>query len=120
MFCIHITHIDNHDTEINYYDKKSLNTNNYYNFYHDTFNFRKNEIISNSQQTDITNDIIATNPQTTYYIDENYSNNNKTASVIVNPTPSLDEHYLWIPETSDSVVPGLDSLITYIQSKYAT
>ena len=38
----------------------------------------------------------------------------------MNPTPSLTENYLWIPETSDHVVPGLDSLITYIQSKCAT
>ena len=38
----------------------------------------------------------------------------------MNPTPSLNENYLWIPEVSDNVVPGLDSMITYIQSKYAT
>ena len=38
----------------------------------------------------------------------------------MNPTPSLTENYLWIPETSDNVVPGLDSMITYTQSKYAT
>ena len=42
------------------------------------------------------------------------------ATIIVNPTPSLNENYLWIPETTDNVVPGLDSLLTYIQSKYAT
>ena len=47
-------------------------------------------------------------------------NNNKTATVILNPTPSLNDNYLWIPETSGNVVPGLDSLITYIQSKHAT
>ena len=29
--------------------------------------------------------------------------------MIVNPTPSLNENYLWIPETTDNVVPGLDS-----------
>ena len=38
----------------------------------------------------------------------------------MNPTPSLNENYLWIPETSDNVVPGLDSMIIYTQSKYAT
>ena len=38
----------------------------------------------------------------------------------MNPTPSLNESYLWIPEVSDNVVPGLDSMITYTQSKYAT
>ena len=37
-----------------------------------------------------------------------------------NPTPSLTDNCLWIPETSDNVVPGLDSLLTYTQSKYAT
>ena len=39
---------------------------------------------------------------------------------MLNPTPSLTDNYLWIPETSDNVVPGLDSLLTYIQSKFAT
>ena len=38
----------------------------------------------------------------------------------MNPTPSLTENYVWIPETSDNVVPGLDPLITYIQPTYAT
>ena len=38
----------------------------------------------------------------------------------MNSTPSINENYLWIPETSDNVVPGSDSLITYTQSKYAT
>ena len=47
-------------------------------------------------------------------------NNNKLATVIFNPTPPLNEQYLWIPEISDNVVPGLDSMITYTQSKYAT
>ena len=42
------------------------------------------------------------------------------ATVILNATPSPTENYLWIPETSDNVVPGLDSLTTYIQPKYAT
>ena len=47
-------------------------------------------------------------------------NSNKIATVMVNPTPPLNESYLWIPETSDNVVPGLDTMITYIQPKYAT
>ena len=38
----------------------------------------------------------------------------------MNPTQSLNGNYLWIPETSDNVAPGLDSMITYTQSKYAT
>ena len=76
--------------------------------------------MSNSQQTDITNNIIDTNTQTKSYIDEQYLNNIKIETVILNPTPSLNEVYLWIPETSDNVVPGLDSMITYIRSTYAT
>ena len=39
---------------------------------------------------------------------------------MLNPTPSLTDNYVWIPETSGNVVPGLGSLLTYIQSKYAT
>ena len=39
---------------------------------------------------------------------------------MLNPTPSLNEDYLWIPGVSDNVAPGLDSMITYTQSKYAT
>ena len=27
---------------------------------------------------------------------------------------------MWVPETSDNVVPGLESILTYIQSKYAS
>ena len=48
----HIKHINNYDTEINYYNKKSLNKKQYYNFYHDDFNFRKIENISLTQQTE--------------------------------------------------------------------
>ena len=76
--------------------------------------------MSNSRQTDIPNNPIEINTQTTNYIDDNYSNNDKIATVILKPTPSLDENYLWIPETSDDVAPGLDSMITYTQSTYAT
>ena len=39
---------------------------------------------------------------------------------MLNPAPSLTDNYLWTPETSDNVVPGLDSLLTYTQPKYAT
>ena len=42
------------------------------------------------------------------------------ATIILHITPSLTDNYIWIPETSDNVAPGLDSLLTYIQSKYAT
>ena len=42
------------------------------------------------------------------------------ATAILHPTPSINENYVWIPETSDDVAPGLDSLTTYTQSKYAT
>ena len=72
---------------MNYYNKKSLNKKNYYNFYNDNFNFRKIENISISQQTDITNNITETNNQTITYVDNNYSNN-KIATVIVNTVPS--------------------------------
>ena len=81
---------------------------------------RKIENISLTRQTDITNNITETNNQTITYVDDNCLNNNKIATIMLNPTPSLADNYLWIPETSDNVVPGLDSLLTYIQSKYAT
>ena len=116
----HIKNINSYDAEINYYNKKSLNKKQYYNFYHGNSNFRKIENISLTQQTDITNNITETNNQTITYIDNNYFNNDKVATITLNPTPSLTENYLWIPETSDNVVPGLDSLLTYIQSKCAT
>ena len=116
----HITHINSYDTEIHYYSKKSVNMKNCYNFYSDNLNFRKIENISLSQQTYITNNIIETNTETINYVDDNYLNNDKIATVIVNPTPSLTENYLWILETTDNVVPGLDSSLTYLQSKYAT
>ena len=58
--------------------------------------------------------------QTIIYIGNNYLNNNKIATVVLNPTPSLTDNYLWIPETTDDVVAGLDSMITYTQSEYAT
>ena len=45
----HITHINNCDTKLTHYNKKLLNNSNCYNFDHDTFNFRNNELISNSQ-----------------------------------------------------------------------
>ena len=39
----------------------------------------------------------------------------------MNPTPSLIENYVWISEgITDNVVPGLDSILAYTQSKYAT
>ena len=90
------------------------------NFYNDTFNFRNNAILSNPQRSDITHNMIGTKTQTTNSIDETCLHNNQTATVILNPTPSLTDNYLWIPETSDNVVPGLDSMINYTQSKYAT
>ena len=46
-------------------------------------------------------------------------NNNAIATGILNPTPSANDNYLWIPEVNDNVVPWLDSMITYTQSKYA-
>ena len=51
-----------------------------------------------------------TNTQTTNYI-ENYSNNTNSATVILNPAPSLTENYGFL-KASDYVGPGLDSMIT--------
>ena len=67
----------------------------------------------------ITNNITETDNQTINYIDNGSLNDNKIATVIVNPT-SLTENCLWIPEVSGNVVPGLGSMIIYTQSKYAT
>ena len=39
-----------------------------------------------------------------------------TATTVVNTIPGINEKYLWIPETSDNVVPGLDSILTHTQS----
>ena len=50
-------HINNYNTEIHYYNKKSLNKKDYYNFYNDNFNFSKIEDISLSPQTCVTNNI---------------------------------------------------------------
>ena len=47
-------------------------------------------------------------------------NKDKIATVILNPTLSPTGNYLWTPEVSDNVVPGLDSMITYIQPTCAT
>ena len=80
----------------------------------------KFENISLSQQTYITNNITETNTETINYADINYWNIDKIATVIVNPAPSPTENYWWIPETTDNVVPGLDSLLPCPQSKYAT
>ena len=40
--------------------------------------------------------------------------------MILNTVQSLTDNCIWIPETSDNVVPGLDSLFTCLQSKIAT
>ena len=116
----HIKNINNYDTEVNYFNKKSLNKKQYYNFYPGNFNFRKSENISLTQQTDITNNITETSNQTITYVDDNYLNNGRIATVILNTVPSLTDNCIWIPETTGNVVPGLDSLLTYLQSKYAT
>ena len=73
--------------------------------------------ISLSQQTDITNNITETNNQPITYVDHSYLNNDKVATIFLNPTPSLTENYLWIPEVSDNVAPGVDSWITYLNQK---
>ena len=115
-----VTHSNNYDTEINHYSKESLNKKGYFNFFNDSFNFRKIENISLSQQTYITNIITETNAGTNNYVGNNCSNN-KIAIVILNAVPSLTDNYTSNPEgITDNVVLGLDSLLTYIQSKCAT
>ena len=117
----HIGHINSFDTGIDHYSKKSLNKKQYYNFFNENFPFRKIENILLTQQADITNNITETNNQTFTYVDNSYLNIDKIATIILNPTPSLTESYLWIPEgISDYVVPGLDNLLTHTQPKYAT
>ena len=76
--------------------------------------------ISLTQQTDITSNIIETNNQIINYADTNYLNNDKVATIVVNTIPEINENCLWIHETSDNVVPGLDSILTCTQSKFAT
>ena len=78
----HINSIHNYDTDVSYYNKKSLNKKQYYNFYHDNFNFRKIENISLSQQTGITTIITETNTETINYVDNNYLSNDKIATFI--------------------------------------
>ena len=68
----HMKDINDYDTEISYYNKKPLNNKQYYNVYHDNFNFRKIENIPLTQQTDITNNITETNNQTINYVDNNF------------------------------------------------
>ena len=51
--------------------------------------FRKIENISLSQQTDILNDITETNNQTISYIDDNFLNNNRIATIEANPVSEL-------------------------------
>ena len=73
-----------------------------------------------SQHADITNNATETNTETINYVDNNYLRNNKIATVVLNTVPSLTDKYICIPETTGNVAPGLDSLLTYVQSKYAT
>ena len=34
--------------------------------------------------------------------------------------PEINEQYRWMPEVTNNVVPGLESILTYTQSKYAS
>lgn len=47
--------------------------------------------------------------QTKNHTDNNHLNI-KIATVILNPTASTNDNYLWTPENSDNAVPGLDSI----------
>ena len=116
----HIKHFNNYGTEINYYNKKSLNKKQYYNFCHDTFNSRNVENISLSQQTDITKNITETITQIINYVDVHHLNNNRI-TFLFQILHHLLLKTLWIPEgISDNIEPGLDSILTYIQSNNAT
>ena len=64
----------------------------------------------------MTNNIVETNTETINYAGNSYFNDDKIAIVILNTVPSLTGNYVWILETTDNVVPGLDSLLTYLQS----
>jgi len=82
------------------------------NFYNETFNVRKVETISLSQQTDIVNNIIETNEETISYIDDNFLNNNNISTVEINIGSDLiTDNYTWTPSPSDTVAPGLESLL---------
>ena len=54
------------------------------------------------------------------HVGNTYLSNNNIATGLRNHTPSINDNYLWIPETIDNVVPGLDPMLTYNQNKYAT
>ena len=60
-----------------------------------------------------------TSNQTITHVDDIFVNNDNIATAILNAVPSSTDNYIWIPETTDNVVPGLDSLLTYLQSKSA-
>ena len=91
------------------------------NFYNETFNVRKVETISLSQQTDIVNNIIETNEETISYIDDNFLNNNNISTVEINIGSDLiTDNYTWTPSPSDTVVPGLESLLLFLENQYIT
>ena len=39
---------------------------------------------------------------------------------IINTIPEINEQYIWTPQISNNYVPGLEPLLTYINSKYPT
>ena len=47
-------------------------------------------------------------------------NNTRIATIILNTIPEINEQYIWTPQISNNCVPGLESLLTYINSKYPT
>ena len=48
-------------------------------------------------------------------------NTNNIATIELNPGSELiSDNYIWVPETSDNVVPGLASLLTYLETQYIT
>ena len=90
----HITHINNYATGINHQNKKvSTHIQPTNNFYDDTFNLGKIENIPPSQQTDTVSNITETTNQTISYIDDTFLNNNKIATIEVNPVYQLTDVY---------------------------
>ena len=116
-----ITKHNHNNYEHNVIKKVNKHIKHINNLYNDTFNFRKIENISLSRQTYIVNNITETNNQTISYIDDNFLNNNNIATVEINIGSDLTtDNYAWVPLPSDTVVPGLESLLLFLENQYIT
>ena len=65
-----------------------------------------------------------TNALAMTYIGDNYLNNDRISRYILNPGYSVDgsieERFMWLPNPSDNVVPGLEPILKYFELNYAT